>query len=106
MPSDWPNIKASYVLHAFANGSKGWLIEFYNSYLRPSEVILLERRGNDLKLDCSFHCCIEVPALVLYVEVWMRLVMIFVPIICYYNHVDIAHEFLTQQVCTVISQRL
>ena len=47
-------------------------------------------------------CCIEVPTLVLYVEVRMRCVMIGDPVICNESHVGVTHEFLAQEVCAVI----
>jgi len=63
---------------------------------------VLKQRTINSTLYCPLLCCIEVPALVLYVEVRMGLVMVVDPIICNESHVGVAHEFLAQQVCAVI----
>lgn len=71
-----------------------WLIKFDNRLFWPSEVVVLKQRSINSTLYRPLLCCIEVPALVLYVEVRMRLVMIVDPVVCDDSHIGVAHEFL------------
>ena len=72
------------------------LIKFDNRLFWPSEVVVLKRRSINSTLHRPLLCCIEVPTLVLYVEVWMWSVMVGDPVICNESHVGVTHKFLAQ----------
>ena len=75
-------VRSLFILSFTRQRIKRWLIEFDNRLFWPSEVVLLKRRSINSTLHRPLLCCIEVPTLVLYVEVRMRSVMIGDPVIC------------------------